>query len=176
MLKTGNSCSPSLYALVLHMMHVWMCKHASMYACMCVNWCSEAVVYPCSKNVTLHDDKFGGQPLVFPEQEPYWHCFGPPNWHLAITGEANSKLCMSHLMVEAHVGTSWSYMNIHETCVAPCGHKYHHLEEMSCINSRVPVCCTGIPACLGRCDCINCFLTCVCVYVVVSLTLIINTS
>ena len=37
---------------------------------------------------------------------------------LAIAGEANSKLCMCHLMVEGSGGTSDAHTVIHEACAA----------------------------------------------------------
>ena len=47
--------------------------------------------------------------VVSLSKEFYSQCFGPPtciNGDLAIAGEANANLCMSHLMVEGSGGTS----------------------------------------------------------------------
>ena len=107
-------------------------------------------------------------------KEPYSYCSSPPsciNGDQAIAGEANTKLCMSHLMVEAQVGP-WvpilsSMRHAYPSCwvLAPSpGGFVLHRPRSTCLVHR--------PACLGRRDHVKggyrlfCFcFVCVCAYV-----------
>ena len=71
-----------------------------MRVCVCV--CVRACV--CVEHWTV---RRSAAAVVSLSKELYSHCSSPPsciNGDLAIAGEVNAKLCMSHLMVEVQVG------------------------------------------------------------------------
>ena len=79
--------------------------------------------------------------VVSLSKELYSYCSSPPsciNGDLTIAGEANAKLCMSHLMVEVQVGpwvpTSSSMKHVHSSC----GVSSRPQEDLCCTDSGAP--------------------------------------
>ena len=133
-----------------------VCVCVCVRACACVCVCVCAHCAPAATAVSL-------------SKELYSHCYcsSPPsciNGNLAI-GSKCQAVHVSLNGVGPRVSTPSSMRHVHP----PVGHHSHPQEDLSCTDSGVPALCTGIPACLGRCDRVNgsyrvCFF-CACVYV-----------
>ena len=85
-----------------------VCKSMHVCVCACMCPCTYRCVCVCvgllTKRSPVHCPAAA---VVSLSKELYSHCSSPSsyiNGDLAIAGEANAKLCMSHLMVEALVG------------------------------------------------------------------------
>ena len=92
-------------------MCVFVCVRACVCVCACVRACVHACVCVCVEATGLSIRLLTeSSPVQYPaaavvslNKEVYSHCSSLPSYDLAIAREANSKLCLSLLIVEIQV-------------------------------------------------------------------------
>ena len=96
-----------IYVFVV-VVYLCECVHVCLSACVCMCVCEAAVTLRLEGWLTDREvaSLMPSAAVVSLSKELYSHCSSPPsciNGDLAIAGEANVKLCVSHLIVEVQV-------------------------------------------------------------------------